>query len=210
MSLPATRMNLLATRHKMALVRDGVDLLKSKREALIEDFFRTADTVMVEREELAGLVSRSMVLAGMARAWAGSHQVAAAVAASRVQVPVRTRETSIWGLTIPSIELGPLRKSPDARGLSALDTPCQILEMADAYEDLLERLLATASREIRLKRLGEEIRKVNRRINALEQTLIPALARQKNRISQALEEREREDIFRLKHIKRKRARPGGG
>ena len=53
MSLPATRMNLLACRDQMVLAVAGVDLLKSKREALIADFFRIADTVMDSREEMA-------------------------------------------------------------------------------------------------------------------------------------------------------------
>jgi V/A-type H+-transporting ATPase subunit D len=209
MSVPATRMNLLATRQKMVLANEGVNLLKSKREALIEDFFRTADTIMDSREEIGKMVLKAMVLGGTARSWAGSHQVKAAAAASRTDIPISTREVSIWGIRIPVIELGTLRKTSGARGLSPVDTPVQVLEMADSYEELLERLLRTASQEIRLKRLGEEIRKVNRRINALEQSLIPTLRAQAVKIGETLEEREREDIFRLKHIKNRRARSFG-
>ena len=92
-----------------------------------------------------------------------------------------------------------------------IDTSPHVLEAAESFEKLLDRILRTASHEIRLKRLGEEIRKVSRRINALEQTLIPSLSgeiptlsSQVKHMVSTLQEREREDLFRLKHIKRKR------
>jgi V/A-type H+-transporting ATPase subunit D len=85
-----------------------------------------------------------------------------------------------------------------------MDTSPHILETADQYEKILGRLLRSASQEIRLKRLGEEIRKVSRRINALEQTIIPSLRNQIRGIQEALQEREREDLFRLKHIKKRK------
>jgi V/A-type H+-transporting ATPase subunit D len=40
-----------------------------------------------------------------------------------------------------------------------------------------------------------------RRVNALEQIMIPELKRQAKFIKNAIEEREREDLFRLKKVK---------
>ena len=64
--------------------------------------------------------------------------------------------------------------------------------------------------QIRLNRLGEEVRKTSRRVNALDQVLIPSLKNEIKFISQALEEMEREDLFRLRRIKQRRekAKPG--
>ena len=47
---------------------------------------------------------------------------------------------------------------------------------------------------------------MSRRINALEQTIIPALESQIRDIMETLQEREREDLFRLKHIKNRKKR----
>ena len=57
-------------------------------------------------------------------------------------------------------------------------------------------------RNIRL--LGEEVKKTNRRINALNEYLLPKLREEVRTIARTLEEREREDTFRLKKIKKKK------
>jgi V/A-type H+-transporting ATPase subunit D len=52
-----------------------------------------------------------------------------------------------------------------------------------------------------MRRLGAEIQMNRRRVNALEQILIPELKNQAKYIKNAIEEREREDLFRLKKVK---------
>jgi V/A-type H+-transporting ATPase subunit D len=68
----------------------------------------------------------------------------------------------------------------------------------------LETLLRIATRELHLARLGEEIRETSRRINALEQLLLPALGAEQARIEGALEEQAREDAVRLKRFRARR------
>ncbi len=67
-------------------------------------------------------------------------------------------------------------------------------------------LLRIASRELHLTRLGEEIQETSRRINGLEQLVLPALAREAACIEAALDERDREDAVRLKRLRAKRRR----
>ena len=204
MSVPATRMNLLSFKGNLSLAVSGAELLKSKREALIKDFFKVANTIIESREEMAREVRKSMIQAGLAKSFSGSHQMNSTALSAKRDIPVQTHEVNIWGIRIPEIDFVSLRRTPEARGLLPVDTSSHILETAEQYEMILDRLLRTASQEIRLKRLGEEIRKVSRRINALEQTIIPSLRGQIRSIQEVLQEREREDLFRLKHIKNRR------
>ena len=53
-----------------------------------------------------------------------------------------------------------------------------------------------------MRRLGAEIQMNRRRVNALDQILIPELKREAKYIRMAIEEREREDLFRLKKVKK--------
>jgi len=76
-------------------------------------------------------------------------------------------------------------------------------ETADKFERILDVIIEYAGIETRLKRLGEEINKTNRRVNALEQVTIPSLREQVTYIRQTLDERAREDLFRLKKVKKK-------
>ena len=68
---------------------------------------------------------------------------------------------------------------------------------------MVDAVVTIASSEIRLKRVGEEIKVDTRRINALEEILTPSMQNGIKTIERVLEEREREDIYRLKRFKRR-------
>jgi Archaeal/vacuolar-type H+-ATPase subunit D len=78
----------------------------------------------------------------------------------------------------------------------------RIDEVAEKFERELDLIIALAETETSLRRLGEEIQMNRRRVNALEQVMIPELKEMAKGIKIAIEEREREDLFRLKKVKK--------
>ena len=66
----------------------------------------------------------------------------------------------------------------------------------------MESIIQLAETELRLVRLGDEVRRTSRRLNALDHFLIPRLKAERDFIQMALDERERADHFRLKLVKR--------
>jgi len=74
--------------------------------------------------------------------------------------------------------------------------------VASTAETLLDRMLAIAHLEHNIKTVGKEMGALNRKINALEETIIPGLHKKLRYIRDALEQNEREEIFRLKMVKR--------
>jgi V/A-type H+-transporting ATPase subunit D len=106
----------------------------------------------------------------------------------------------------PSVSAPLLQRAADQRGSSPTGWGATAVEAARLHEEALEVLLRIASRELHLARLGEEIQATSRRINALEQLLLPALAGEAARIEGALEEREREDAVRLKRFRKRHGR----
>ena len=112
--------------------------------------------------------------------------------------------TKIMGVSVPVVTKGdsPI-KSSFTRGYSVTGVSSRVDETADKFERILDVIIEYADIETRLKRLGEEINKTNRRVNALEQVTMPALREQVGYISQTLDERAREDLFRLKKVKKK-------
>jgi V/A-type H+-transporting ATPase subunit D len=95
------------------------------------------------------------------------------------------------------------------RGCSPASFSPSAAEAARRHEEALEILLRIATRELHLARLGEEVQATSRRINALEQLLLPQLDAEARRVAGALDERDREDAVRLKRFRGKRARHGG-
>jgi len=86
-----------------------------------------------------------------------------------------------------------------------MDISAYVLEAAESAESMLEQLVRCAPIERNIQLLGEEIKKTNRRINALNEYLLPKLRGEVRTIARVLEEREREDTFRLKKIKKKKS-----
>jgi len=84
------------------------------------------------------------------------------------------------------------------------------VESADHFEEVVAAILDVASTEITLRKIGEEIKKTTRRVNALEQVVIPRIRGEIRYIRDVLEQRAREDVFRLKRIKKKLEAKAGG
>lgn len=201
--VPSTRMGLLQTRARRRTVFKGVGLLRSKREALAHDFFKLVHGLLEGREQLEGSLRDAAKALTLARALEGEEVLASLAVAGAREIPVEIERRKVWGIPTPEVSSPRLLRAPDARGASPLGFSLGAAEAARSHEEVLEILLNICSREIRMRRLGEEIRKTSRRINALEQFLIPNLDGEVSRIELGLEEREREDLARRKRFKAK-------
>jgi V/A-type H+-transporting ATPase subunit D len=181
----------------------GVGLLRSKREALASDVFRLAHGLLEGREQLEASLRKATRALTLARALDGEETLASLAVAGAREIPVEIERRRIWGIPTPEVSGPRLLRASDARGASPQGGSLGAAEAARSHEEALEILLHLCSREIRLRRLAEELRKTSRRIGALEQLLIPRLDGEAARIELALEEREREDLARLKRFKAK-------
>jgi len=91
-------------------------------------------------------------------------------------LPLEVRDKRIWGVPVPEIERGTSCGRFNARGYNPATTPCWWRRRPKPSRDP-PSALKIAVHETRLRRLGEEIRKTNSRVNALEQIFIPGLHR---------------------------------
>jgi V/A-type H+/Na+-transporting ATPase subunit D len=199
---PTTRMGLLEARARLALAGKGARLLRGKREVLASEFFRLMRDVVEGRERLdAALLDAARALT-VARAREGRAALEALAVAGAREVPVVVTLRRVWGLPVPRVEAPRLARGPAARGGSPIGVSLSAFDAARRHEEALEVLLSIASRELHLRRLGEEIRDTSRRINALEQLLVPRLSREAARVEGTLDERSREDAVRLKRFRR--------
>jgi V/A-type H+-transporting ATPase subunit D len=128
---------------------------------------------------------------------------AAAVAADR-DIALSARTTTVAGVRIAEIDYEPLGRGRFTRGYEAVGGSAHIDRAADEYEAIVEQLLRVAAYELRLRRLSEEIGTTNRRVNALATIVIPQLQGEVRLIQSRLEERERQEIYRLKMIKERK------
>ena len=199
-----TRAELLERKQQIALAQQGMDLLKQKRDALLIEFMSVMDETLRLSESLQKSVSEAQYSLAVAKAVDGPVAVRSAALATAGRVTIDMAGAKIMGVAVPVVTKGesPLKTS-FTRGYSVTGVSSRVDESAEKFEKILEVIIEYADIETRLKRLGEEINKTNRRVNALEQVTIPALHEQVAYISQTLDERAREDLFRLKKVKKK-------
>jgi V/A-type H+-transporting ATPase subunit D len=201
-----TRMELLTKRAQIALAEQGRDLLKEKRNALWKELMQTVDVVMRESGELDAVAGQARRALAWAEALDGREAVQSAAFAARRELSIEVGGVNVMGVPVPFIERTKLARSSVRRGYSLATTSSRIDEAAARFEEELELVIELAASEMRLRRLAEEIRKTTTRVNALELVLLPRLKAQRDAIERVLEEREREDLFRLKRVKEKLAR----
>ncbi len=199
-----TRAELLERRSQITLAQQGMDLLKQKRDALLIEFMSVMDETLRLSGSLQKNVSEAQYALAVAKAVDGTVALRSAGMATKGEIVVDMSGTRIMGVSVPVVTKGesPIRSS-FTRGYAVTGVSSRVDETADKFERILDVIIEYAGIETRLKRLGEEINKTNRRVNALEQITIPSLHEQVTYIRQTLDERAREDLFRLKKVKRK-------
>ena len=142
-------------------------------------------------------------------AMAGAESVRSAALASRGGFRLEVTTSSVMGVRVPHIEQKSASRSLLERGYSIVGASITIDETASAFEREVEAIIQLAETELRLVRLGDEIQRTSRRLNALDHFLIPRLKAERDFIQMALDERERADHFRLKLVKRSLERKRG-
>lgn len=195
-----TRMELLRIRKRLDLAEKGHKLLEDKRDALVERFLESIkirDEIRIGIEEILGRAMQALIDAEMV------------IGIDRVKVSAKMvgkigelifLKDNVMGVKVPKID----RDNLDLRSekfYNISDTCIRLDEAKNLFEEALKRIVDLAEIDGAVKALALEIEKTKRRVNILENVLIPKLQATRKRIEMLLEEREREDFFRRKRIK---------
>jgi V/A-type H+-transporting ATPase subunit D len=197
-----TRMELIKKNAQIKLAEQGRDLLREKMDALIQEFFHIMESVSQSRDELERLSNAAQHSLLIAMAVDDPVTLKSASFATRRGVTLDIKGKNIMGVPVPIIEKRRFVKSLFERGYSILGVSGRIDETAEKFEAELDLIISLAETETALRRVGGEIQMTRRRVNALEQILIPELKRQAKYIEITIDERDREDLYRLKKVKK--------
>ena len=200
-----TRSVLLDLKRRIKLSQSGHKILKMKRDGLIIEFFEVMEKARQMRAGVATDFEVAMKKITIARAIDGEVNVRSAAYALNKYPTVKLSSKSIMGMMVPKVEADSIHTDILNKGYGVLDTSAYVEEAAASFEKLLETLISAAEVETTMKKLLDEIEKTKRRVNALEFKIIPDLKESERFVKFRLEEMERENTTRLKHIKKKGA-----
>ena len=195
-----TRMELLEIRKKLTLAEKGHKLLEEKRDALVEKFFSIIDKraflynqINIKFKESFSALIQSQMILGENKVIENSYLVGNIG-------EINFENDNIMGVKIPKMNNDELNDK--VLPLYSFSDTCSKLDDSQKYfNNLMLSLVELAEMEGKIKSLAIEIEKTKRRVNVLENNLIPRLEATQKYIEMQLEEREREDFFRRKRIK---------
>jgi V/A-type H+-transporting ATPase subunit D len=195
-----TKSNLLKVKDKLVTAEEGYDLLEQKREILVMELMQKVEQVkMLERDldlrtaSAYPSLKRMLIVVGRERADRLSQNI-------HYKFDLREKRVQAAGMTLPGLEIhlpnAELKYSP-ANSFAECDET--VLE----FFELLKILTELAAVRTIAWRLAREVRKTQRRVNALEKMVIPTARDTKLYIESALEERDRDAFFTSKLLKKK-------
>jgi V/A-type H+-transporting ATPase subunit D len=197
-----TRTELLSRKNQISLASQGKDLLSEKRDALLMEFMEVMDEVLESSRRLQKASAAASYALAVAKAVDGSVTLRSTAMATKGEVFVDITGTFIMGVPVPEVEKKSIKKSALKRGYSLTGVTSRVNETASRFEKEIDMVIEIAAVETKLKRLGEEIQKTRRRVNALDYVVVPQLTQQVKYIQATLDERAREELFRLKKVKK--------
>jgi V/A-type H+-transporting ATPase subunit D len=201
-----TKSNLLREKERLALAEEGYELLERKREILMLELMKRIDETRVLEREMRRRAGTAYP--ALRRMLLGSGRDAARefAAGVRSDFAVKERKVQVSGISMPALDV----VSPEQRLQSSfMNSSAKSDETVEEFTAMLELVAAMAGVRAIVWRLAKEVKKTQRRVNALEKMVIPESKAIKTFITDSLEEREREAVFSTKRLKARKEREAG-
>ncbi|EGD78328.1 V-type proton ATPase subunit D [Salpingoeca rosetta] len=198
-----SRMSQTQMKTRLKSAKKGHSLLKKKADALTLRF-RAILKQIIQNKTLMGEVMREAAFSlAEANFKAGdfSHTVLQNV--NRATFMVKAHKDNVAGVQLPIFH--PARDGSSGFELTGLSRGGQEIQRCkETWDKAVELLVELASLQTSFVVLDETIKATNRRVNAIEHVIIPRIERTLSYIASELDEREREEFYRLKKIQEKK------
>jgi V/A-type H+-transporting ATPase subunit D len=201
-----TKSNLLREKERLALAEEGYELLEQKREILMLELMKRINEARVLEREIRRRAGTAYPVLRRMLLKAGRENARELASGVRSDFRAREKRVQVSGISMPALEaVAPERRLQSSFMNSFADSD----ETAAEFSSMLELVAAMAGIRAIVWRLAKEVRKTQRRVNALEKMVIPESKAIKSFIEDSLEEREREAVFSTKRLKARKEREAG-
>lgn len=197
-----TKGNLILAKNSLALASQGYELMDKKRNILLRELMGLIDQAKDIQSEIDSTFREAYQALQKANIELGIHYVQDIAASVPLEQSIRIKTRSIMGTEIPLVQ-----SQSDWPNLTyAFYSSSEALDRARMnFEKVKELTIKLSMVENSAYRLASSIRKTQKRANALKNITIPTYQNLVTTISNALEEKDREEFTRLKVIKRNKS-----
>lgn len=191
-----TKANLMATQKSLSLAKLGYELMDRKRNILVREMMQLVD----EAKEVESTINEAYkkAYASLQKANITLGRCSDYARTVPLDETLKVDYKSVMGVEIPQITLG----EQDMKNYYGFDTTNSYLDEAYFNFNEAKRLsVKLVETQTSIYRLADAIKKTQKRANALNNIMIPKFTQTVKFISEALDEKEREDFTRLKVVK---------
>ena len=193
-----TKSNLLKLRRQLVFAEEGYDLLEQKRQILIFELMRRLKRAQDAENRVNALFPAAFAALREASLDLGSEALDRLAMGIIRTSGVELSEQHLMGLHIPILK-AELASGNAAFGLSGASA--NAANAVRRFCEILPSLVELAELDTAVRRISNELRRTQRRCNALSKIFIPSLRKRICYILSTLEERERESLITLKMIR---------
>ncbi|MCR1840254.1 V-type ATP synthase subunit D [Murimonas intestini] len=196
-----TKGNLILAKNSLALAKQGFELMDKKRNILIREMMGLIDQASEIQSQIDETFRTAYAALQKANIEMGINYVQEISFSVPVENSIKIKTRSIMGTEIPLVQYDPIVSVPTYAFYS---TRKSLDEAKVAFEKVKDLTIRLSMIENSAYRLATNIKKTQKRANALKNITIPTYQALSTNIQNALEEKEREEFTRLKVIKRRK------
>ena len=193
-----TKGNLMLAKNSLALARQGFDLMDKKRNVLLKELMALIDEAKDIQEQIDTTFTKAYACLQRANIEHGISKVQELAYTVPIEESIRIQTRSIMGTEIPLV-----RYDEKQNNLTySFSSTRESIDMArEAFREVKDLTIKLSMVENSAYRLAGNIKKSQKRANALKNITIPMYTELVLNMNNALEEKEREEFTRLKVIK---------
>ena len=193
-----TKGNLMLAKNSLALARQGYDLMDKKRNVLLKELMALIDEAKEIQEQIDSTFTKAYACLQRANIEHGISKVQQLAFTVPIEESNRIQTRSIMGTEIPHVKYD----EKENNLTYSFSTTSESIDIArEAFREVKDLTIKLSMVENSAYRLASNIKKTQKRANALKNITIPMYTNLVHNINNALEEKEREEFTRLKVIK---------
>ena len=199
-NIAPTKANLMSAQSALDFSKKGYELLDKKRNVLIREVMALMDRAQEIQQKAQAIFREAYEALQTANITLGISQVYEVAKSIPLATDFKILTRSVMGVEIPEIKY---EEQELDHYYSFYNTNTALDVALTKFHEVKYLLYELAEIEASVYKLATEIKRTQKRANALQNIQIPKYEDMVKNISEVLEEKEREDFFRLKVLKKK-------
>jgi V/A-type H+-transporting ATPase subunit D len=184
---------LMDMKRRIGFIERGTEFLKLKRDQLAKELTTSLDVLRGRRKLLMDILQEAYAAVTAAYLSLGPMEVQSQARSIKSSLELEVLPRAVMGVRYPFVKIG---EKPQVT--AELDITLSVA--SDKVYEILDDIIRLAEFETRVERIADELGKTNRKVNALENIIIPEYNQIIKFIEDKLDEESLEELVRMKLI----------